>query len=177
MSAAYYLRTKGYPVTIFEKESRPGGMLMNGIPSFRLEKSVIEAEIDILKQMGIEFCCGVEVGTDITIPQLRAQGYQAFYVAIGAQGGRKTGIPGEDAKGVTTGVDFLREANLHEDSIHLSGRTVVIGGGNVAIDVARTALRAGSDLVSMYCLESEAEMPAAKDSFHPSPSFCLLRLL
>ena len=163
MSAAYYLRTKGYPVTIFEKESRPGGMLMNGIPSFRLEKSVIEAEIDILKQMGIEFCCGVEVGTDITIPQLRAQGYQAFYVAIGAQGGRKTGIPGEDAKGVTTGVDFLREANLHEDSIHLSGRTVVIGGGNVAIDVARTALRAGSDLVSMYCLESEAEMPAAKD--------------
>ena len=113
--------------------------------------------------MGIEFCCGVEVGTDITIPQLRAQGYQAFYVAIGAQGGRKTGIPGEDAKGVTTGVDFLREANLHEDSIHLSGRTVVIGGGNVAIDVARTALRAGSDLVSMYCLESEAEMPAAKD--------------
>ncbi len=163
MSAAYYLRTKGYPVTIFEKESRPGGMLMNGIPSFRLEKSVIEAEIDILKQMGIEFCCGVEVGKDLTIPQLRAQGYQAFYVAIGAQGGRKTGIPGEDAKGVTTGVDFLREANLHEDSIHLSGRTVVIGGGNVAIDVARTALRAGSDLVSMYCLESEAEMPAAKD--------------
>ena len=136
---------------------------MNGIPSFRLEKSVIEAEIDILKQMGIEFRCNVEVGTDITIPELRAQGYQAFYVAIGAQGGRKAQIPGEDADGVTTGVEFLRNANLNEDSIHLHGRTVVIGGGNVAIDVARTALRAGSEQVSMYCLESEAEMPAARD--------------
>ena len=94
MSAAYYLRTKGYPVTIFEKESRAGGMLMNGIPPFRLEKSVIEAEIDILKQMGIEFRYNVEIGKDITIPELRAQGYQAFYIAIGAQGGRKTGIPG-----------------------------------------------------------------------------------
>ena len=94
MSAAYYLRTKGYPVTIFEKESRAGGILMNGIPSFRLEKSVIEAEIDILKQMGIEFRYNVEIGKDITIPELRAQGYQAFYIAIGAQGGRKTGIPG-----------------------------------------------------------------------------------
>ena len=111
MSAAYYLRTKGYPVTIFEKESRAGGMLMNGIPSFRLEKSVIEAEIDILKQMGIEFRYNVEIGKDITIPELRAQGYQAFYIAIGAQGGRKTGIPGEDAKGVTTGVEFLRSVN------------------------------------------------------------------
>lgn len=163
MSAAYYLRTKGYPVTIFEKESRAGGMLMNGIPSFRLEKSVIEAEIDILKQMGIEFRYNVEIGKDITIPELRAQGYQAFYIAIGAQGGRKTGIPGEDAKGVTTGVEFLRSVNLNEDSVHLNGRTVVIGGGNVAIDVARTALRTGSELVSMYCLESEAEMPAARD--------------
>lgn len=163
MSAAYYLRTKGYPVTIFEKEARPGGMLMNGIPSFRLEKSVIEAEIDILKQMGIEFRYNTEVGKDVTIPELRSQGYQAFYIAIGAQGGRKTGIPGEDANGVTTGVEFLRNANLNEDSVQLNGRTVVIGGGNVAIDVARTALRAGSDLVSMYCLESESEMPAAQD--------------
>ena len=113
--------------------------------------------------MGIEFRCNVEVGVDITISELREQGYQAFYVAIGAQGGRKAQIPGEDADGVATGVDFLRNANLNEDSIHLDGRTVVIGGGNVAIDVARTALRAGSEQVSMYCLESEAEMPAARD--------------
>ena len=169
MSAAYYLRTKGYPVTVFEKEKRPGGMLLNGIPAFRLEKSVIEAEIDVLRQMNVEFRCGVEVGKDITIPELRTEGYKAFYVAVGAQGGRLAGVPGEDAVGVQTGVDFLRKINLAEevemlpDDIRLSGRTVVIGGGNVAIDVARTALRAGSESVGMYCLESLAEMPAAAD--------------
>lgn len=169
MSAAYYLRTKGYPVTVFEKEKRPGGMLLNGIPSFRLEKSVIEAEIDVLRQMDVEFRCGVEVGKDITIPELRDEGYKAFYVAVGAQGGRMTGVSGEDAEGVQTGVDFLRKVNLAEEGqmlpadVRLSGRTVVIGGGNVAIDVARTALRAGSESVGMYCLETLAEMPAAAD--------------
>lgn len=157
MSAAYYLRTKGYPVTVFEKEERPGGMLLNGIPTFRLEKSVIEAEIDVLRQMDVEFRCGVEVGKDVTIPQLRAQGYRAFYVAIGAQCGRKIGVPGEESDGVQTGVEFLR------NEAKLSGRTVVIGGGNVAIDVARTALRSGSEAVSMYCLEMPEEMPAAMD--------------
>lgn len=163
MSAAYYLREKGYPVTIFEKEQRAGGMLMNGIPSFRLEKSVIEAEIDVLRQMGIEFKFGVEVGKDVTIQQLREQGYKAFYVAIGAQGGRKTGVPGEDAEGVVTGVEFLRKANISEDAHALSGDTVVIGGGNVAIDVSRMALRSGSAKVSQYCLESRDIMPAAAD--------------
>lgn len=187
MSAAYYLRTKGYPVTVFEKEKRPGGMLLNGIPSFRLEKPVIEAEIDVLRQMDVGFRCGVEVGKDITIPELREEGYKAFYVAVGAQGGRKAGVPGEDAEGVQTGVDFLRKINLAEEAamsagsaqppfsekvpgcemlpadVRLSGRTVVIGGGNVAIDVARTALRSGSESVNMYCLESLAEMPAAAD--------------
>lgn len=163
MSAAYYLRTKGYPVTVFEKESRPGGMLVNGIPSFRLEKPVIEAEIDVLRRMGVEFECGVEVGKDVTIPQLREQGYKAFYVGVGAQGGRKAGVPGEDAEGVLTGVEFLRSVNLDEEHVRLEGRTVVIGGGNVAVDVARTALRAGSPEVHMYCLESESEMPAAPD--------------
>ena len=193
MSAAYYLRTKGYPVTVFEKEKRPGGMLLNGIPSFRLEKSVIDAEIDVLRQMDVDFRCGVEVGKDITIPELRAEGYKAFYVAVGAQGGRMAGVPGEEAEGVQTGVDFLRKVNLAEeavmaagsmdspdstdspgsgkvpdseklpDGVRLHGRTVVIGGGNVAIDVARTALRSGSESVGMYCLESLAEMPAAAD--------------
>ena len=171
MSAAYYLRTKGYPVTVFEKEARPGGMLLNGIPTFRLEKSVIEAEIDVLRQMGVEFRCGVDVGKDVTIPELRGQGYKAFYVAAGAQGGRLAGVPGEDGDGVQTGVEFLRRVNLAEESaadglsedVRLSGRTVVIGGGNVAIDVARTAVRSGAESVSMYCLESAAEMPAAAD--------------
>lgn len=163
MSAAFYLRKMGYPVTVFEKEKRPGGMLTNGIPSFRLEKNVIDAEIEVLRQMGVEFKCGVEVGRDVTIPQLREEGYQAFYVAIGAQGGRKTGVPGEDADGVVTGVEFLKAVNLDEENTKLSGRTVVVGGGNVAVDVARTALRAGASEVSMYCLESRDIMPAAKD--------------
>lgn len=163
MSAAFYLRKKGYPVTVFEKEACPGGMLVNGIPSFRLEKRVIEAEIDVLREMGIEFKCGVEVGKDITLNQLRQEGYKAFYVAIGAQGGRKAGVPGEDAEGVLTGVEFLRKINLDEESVKLQGRTVVIGGGNVAVDVARTALRAGSDSVSMVCLEARDIMPAAPD--------------
>lgn len=163
MSAAFYLKKMGYPVTVFEKEKRPGGMLMNGIPSFRLEKDVINAEIDVLREMGVEFKCGVEVGEDITIAQLREQGYKAFYIAIGAQGGRMTGVPGEDAVGVETGVDFLRRVNLNEEGVKLSGKTVVIGGGNVAVDVARTALRTGSSEVSMFCLESRDIMPAADD--------------
>lgn len=163
MTAAFYLKKMGYPVTVFEKEKRPGGMLMNGIPSFRLEKDVINAEIDVLREMGVEFKCGVEVGEDITIAQLREQGYKAFYIAIGAQGGRMTGVPGEDAVGVETGVDFLRRVNLNEEGVKLSGKTVVIGGGNVAVDVARTALRTGSSDVSMFCLESRDIMPAADD--------------
>lgn len=163
MSAAFYLKKMGYPVTVFEKEKRPGGMLMNGIPSFRLEKDVIEAEIDVLREMGVEFRCGVEVGRDITVQKLRQDGYKAFYVAIGAQDGRKAGIPGEDAKGVLTGLEFLRCVNQDMENTTIAGRTVVIGGGNVAVDVARTALRAGASSVSMYCLETRETMPAAGD--------------
>lgn len=163
MSAAYYLRCKGYPVTVFEREDKAGGMLLNGIPSFRLEKDVIEAEIEVLETMGVEFRFGIDVGSDVTIQQLRDEGYKAFYIAIGARGGRMAGVPGEDAKGVMSGIEFLNKVNKDEEHMKLSGKTVVIGGGNVAMDVARTALRAGSDDVSMYCLESRDEMPAAKD--------------
>ena len=163
LSCAYFLRLDGYPVTVFEKESRPGGMLMNGIPSYRLQKDIIEAEIDVMKQMGIEIKCGVNVGEDVTIQSLREQGYKAFFIAVGCQGGRLAGVPGEDALGVQTGVDFLRKINLDHDANRLSGDTVVVGGGNVAIDVAGSALRAGSSKVTMLCLESPEEMPAAKD--------------
>lgn len=163
MSAAYYLRCKGYPVTVFEREDKAGGMLLNGIPSFRLEKDVIAAEIEVLKTMGVEFRFGIDVGSDVTIQQLRDEGYKAFYIAIGARGGRMAGVPGEDAKGIMSGIEFLNKVNKDEEHMKLSGKTVVIGGGNVAMDVARTALRAGSDDVSMYCLESRDEMPAAKD--------------
>ncbi len=162
LSAAYFLRRDGYPVTIFEKEKRPGGMLMNGIPSYRLEKDILEAEIDVIRQMGVEIKCGVSVGEDVTIQDLREQGYKAFFLAIGMQGGRLAGVPGEDAEGVETGMDFLRRINL-DHSVRLSGKTVVIGGGNVAIDVAGSALRAGSESVTMICLEQRDEMPAAKD--------------
>ena len=163
MSAAYYLRCKGYPVTVFEREDKAGGMLLNGIPSFRLEKDVIAAEIEVLKTMGVEFRFGIDVGSDVTIQQLRDEGYKAFYIAIGARGGRMAGVPGEDAKGVMSGIEFLNKVNKDEEHMKLSGKTVVIGGGNVAMDVARTALRAGSNDVSMYCLENRDEMPAAKD--------------
>ena len=162
LSAAYFLRRDGYPVTVFEKEARPGGMLMNGIPSYRLEKNIIESEIDVLRQMGVEIRCGVDVGKDVTIEGLRGQGYKAFFLAIGMQGGRLAGVPGESAEGVETGMDFLRRLN-QDHSIRLSGKTVVVGGGNVAIDVAGSALRAGSEGVTMLCLEQREEMPAAKD--------------
>ncbi|MBR4799036.1 MAG: FAD-dependent oxidoreductase, partial [Clostridia bacterium] len=162
LSAAYFLRRDGYPVTVFEKESRAGGMLEHGIPSYRLEKDIMQAEIDVIKDMGVEFRFGVEVGKDVTIADLRARGYKAFFIAIGMQGGRLAGVPGEDSEGVETGVSFLRRIN-GDHSVRLNGKTVVIGGGNVAIDVAGSALRAGSDEVTMYCLEQREEMPAAKD--------------
>lgn len=162
MSCAFFLAQKGYPVTVFEKNKKPGGMLVNGIPAFRLEKDVVEAEIEILREMGVEFQCGVEVGADLTLDELRAKGYKAFYVAIGCQGGRKAGIPGEDTCGVLTGVEFLHMVNTAEHT-SLPGRTVVVGGGNVAVDVARSAVRADSSEVTMFCLESRGEMPAAAD--------------
>jgi NADPH-dependent glutamate synthase beta chain and related oxidoreductases len=162
LSCAYYLRTRGYDVTVFEKDPQPGGMLQYGIPSFRLEKDVLAAEIAVLRQMGVEFRCNVEVGKDVTLAQLKAQGYKAFYLAIGLQGGRKAGVPGEDAEGVESGIAFLNRVN-RDHSIRLSGDVVVVGGGNVAVDVARTAARTTGGQVTMLCLESEAEMPAAKD--------------
>ena len=162
LSAAWYLRTEGYPVTVFEKEAKPGGMLMNGIPSFRLEKAVLQKEIELIESMGAEIKCGVEVGKDITLDELRKQGYKGFFVAIGLQGGRLAGVPGEDAAGVQSGVAFLKDVNLN-GNVKLSGDVVVIGGGNVAADVARTALRCTDGKVTMLCLEGRDEMPAAKD--------------
>ena len=161
LSCAYYLAIDGYKATVFEKQPIPGGMLTLGIPAFRLEKQVVEAEIEVLRQMGVEFRCGVEVGKDVTIPQLREQGFTGFYLAIGAQAGRKLNIPGEDAENVAAGVDFLRRINLGERPA-MQGSVVVIGGGNVAIDVARSAVRTGGT-VQMFCLESRAEMPALEE--------------
>ena len=162
LSCAYYLADKGYKPVIFEKNARPGGMLAYGVPSYKLEQDLIQAEIDVIKAMGVEIKCGVEVGKDVTIPQLREQGYKGFYVAVGCQGGKKAGVPGEDAKGVCTAVDFLREVK-EKEAFDLGGDVVVIGGGNVAIDAARTAVRCGEGKVSMFCLESKEEMPAGRE--------------
>lgn len=159
MSCAYYLAQKGYPVTVFDRNPVPGGMLTLGIPSFRLEKDVLNAEIDILKEMGVEFRCGVEVGKDVTIQQLRGEGYKGFYLAIGAQKSAKLHIPGEELEGVLGGVDFLREVNLGNKP-DIGRRCAVIGGGNVAMDVCRSAVRLGAEETYVFYRRSEAEMPA-----------------
>lgn len=161
LSCAFYLAQMGYYPTVFEKNEKAGGMLTYGIPSYKLEKDVIDAEIDIMSQMGVEIRTGVEVGKDITIADLKKDGYKAFYVAIGCQDGRLPGIPGQDAEGTTTAVAFLKEANTGK--IKLDGKeVVVVGGGNVAIDAARVAKRSGASKVTMLCLETEDIMPATK---------------
>ena len=161
MSCAYYLANKGYPVTVFDRNPVPGGMLVLGIPNCRLEKDVLNAEIDILKEMGVEFKCGVEVGRDITIRQLRDEGYKGFYLAIGAQKSAPLKIKGEDLDGVYGGVEFLRCVNLGERP-DIGKRCAVIGGGNVAMDVCRTAVRLGAETTVLY-RRTEAELPADPD--------------
>ncbi|MFV0343842.1 MAG: FAD-dependent oxidoreductase [Anaerocolumna sp.] len=178
LSCAFFLAIDGYKVTVFEKEKALGGMLTLGIPSFRLEKDVVNAEIEVLRELSVDFKTNTEVGKDISLKELRQQGYEAFYLAIGAQAGRKLGIEGEDGAGIQYGVDFLRNVNLHNmidtntksnvkqdcnltsNGYTVSGKVVVIGGGNVAIDVARTAIRTGAKNTKMFCLESREQMPA-----------------
>ena len=163
LSCAFYLAQKGYYPTVFEKNERAGGMLTYGIPSYKLDKKVIDAEIDIMREMGVEIKTGVEVGKDVTIGQLREQGYKAFYVAIGCQGGRLPGVPGQEASNVTTAVEFLKNANCGQMQGKLSGEVVVVGGGNVAIDAARVSARSGAAKVTMLCLEQRNEMPASAE--------------
>ena len=161
LTCAYYLALKGYPVTVFEKEKELGGMLTLGIPSFRLEKDVIRAEIDILRDLGVQFKTGVAVGTDITLDALRAEGFKAFYLAVGASRGAKLRCPGEELPGVMTGIDFLRAVNLGEAPV-IGTSVAVIGGGNVAIDVARAAVRLGAEVTVVYRRDRDS-MPAADD--------------
>ena len=161
LTCAYYLALKGYPVTVFEKEKELGGMLTLGIPSFRLEKDVIRAEIDILRDLGVQFKTGVAVGTDITLDALRAEGFKAFYLAVGASRGAKLRCPGEELPGVMTGIDFLRAVNLGEAPA-IGPSVAVIGGGNVAIDVARAAVRLGAKVTVVYRRDRDS-MPAADD--------------
>ncbi len=160
LSAAYYLAAMGYHPTVFEKNARPGGMMTYGIPSYKLEKDVIDAEIDVIRRLGAEIRCGVEVGKDVTIQQLKDQGYKAFYIAIGCQGGRRPGVPGDDAAGTDIAVSYLRDCFEKREAF--TGDVVVIGGGNVAIDCAGNAVRLGAKSVSMFCLEDRETMPASR---------------
>ncbi len=180
LSCAFYLAEKGYKPTIFEKNKKAGGMLMYGIPSFVLEKNVLDAEIDIIQEMGVEIKTGIEVGKDVTLKELRKQGYKAFYVAIGCQGGRKVNVPGEEAEGVLTGVEFLKQVADNE-LCSLNGDTVVIGGGNVAIDVSRTALRCSVQTndglkskdgakIYQFSLETRDIMPATDEEIKTAES-------
>lgn len=160
LTCAYYLAQMGYHPTVFEKNKLAGGMLTYGIPSYKLEKDVVAAEIDVIRKLGAEIKTGVEVGKDVTIAQLKEQGYKAFYVAIGCQGGRRPQVANDTAEGTFVAVEYLREC--FENRQNFNGDVVVIGGGNVAIDCVRNAARLGANSVKMYCLESRAEMPASE---------------
>ncbi|MCQ2523132.1 MAG: FAD-dependent oxidoreductase [Lachnospiraceae bacterium] len=161
LTAAFYLASIGYKPTVFEKNAEPGGMLRYGIPSYKLEKDVIKAEIDVMREMGVEIKTGIEVGKDVTIEELRKQGYEAFYIAIGCSAGRRPNVPGDTAEGTTTAIDYLHDANCGDKEF--TGRVVVVGGGNVAIDAARVSARSKAASVDMLCLESEKEMPASRE--------------
>ncbi len=158
LSCAYFLKQAGYPVTVFEASDEAGGMLLSSIPSFRLPKDVVRKQIAYYKSLGIEMRCGVTVGKDISIEDLRKQGYRSFFIAVGLQHGGKLNIPGEDAAGVASGFDFAKQVNL-DGKTAIKGNTVVIGGGNIAADVARMAVRCGADRVDLYCLECDTDMP------------------
>ncbi len=161
LSAAFYLAQTGYRPTVFEKSAQPGGMLRYGIPSYKLEKNVVDAEIDVMREMGVEIKTGVEVGKDVTLGELREQGYKAFYIAIGCSAGRLPGVPGENAEGTMTAIDYLHKANTGNASYN--GTVVVVGGGNVAVDAARVSMRSGAAAVTMLSLESAGEMPASDE--------------
>jgi NADPH-dependent glutamate synthase beta subunit-like oxidoreductase len=162
LSCAFYLAQKGYSPTVFEKSEIPGGMMQYGIPAYKLAKDVVAAEVDAVRDMGVDIRCGVEVGRDITLDQLRDEGYAAFYLAIGCQGSRDAGVAGEDAAGVEHAVDFLRDHAAGQDA-PVEGDVVVIGGGNVAIDCARVSVHQGAAAVTMCCLEGRDEMPATEE--------------
>ncbi|MBI5062324.1 MAG: FAD-dependent oxidoreductase, partial [Desulfatitalea sp.] len=163
LTCAYFLAIAGYAVTVFEQQAVLGGMLVLGIPEYRLPRSIVDAEIQTIRDLGVEFKTGVTIGkSGITIGQLRKEGYKAFFMGIGAQECKSLGIEGEEYKGVFPGMEYLRRANLGE-KIALGDRVAVIGGGNVAMDAVRTALRHGSAKPFIIYRRGEAEMPASKE--------------
>ena len=160
LNCAYMLAQQGYKVTVFEALPVPGGMLKVGIPDYRLDKTVLAEEIKLIEDMGVEIRCNKRIDYGMSFYDLRKQGYKAFFIAIGAHTDSKLNVPGEDTPGVVAGVDFLRESNLGLDP-KPGKRVIVVGGGNVAMDAARTSLRLGCDVTVLY-RRSEAEMPASE---------------
>ncbi len=159
VTAAYELLRQGYHVTIFEKQEETGGMMRYGIPAYRLPRNILANEIKVVEKMGAEIKCGVTFGKDITLESLKKDGYAATFLAIGLHNGRKLGVDNEDIDGVLQGVDFLREAAKGK-KIEVGKEVVVVGGGNVAVDVAQVAKRLGAEKVTLICLERREEMPA-----------------
>jgi len=159
LSCAYYLAQEGYQVTIFEKDGDPGGMLTAGIPSYRLPREVINAEIQLIRDMGVTIKTDVEIGKDTTIAQLREEGFKAFFTAIGTQACLELGIEGENMKGVYGGLDYLRQINRGE-SVKLGKNVAIVGGGNTAIDAARSARRLGAENAFILYRRGLEEMPA-----------------
>jgi len=159
LTCAYFLAQEGYAVTVFEKLPVLGGMLTVGIPSYRLPRKIIDTEIQVIKDLGVECKTGVEIGKDVTIEQLRNEGYSAFFMGIGSHECKVLGVPGEELEGVLPGVDFLREFNLGNE-VSIGDRVAVIGGGNVAMDSVRTSLRIGASKPFVIYRRSEDEMPA-----------------
>jgi NADPH-dependent glutamate synthase beta subunit-like oxidoreductase/Pyruvate/2-oxoacid:ferredoxin oxidoreductase delta subunit len=159
LTAAYELAKLGYPVTIIERMPKPGGMMRYCIPDFRLERFVVDQEIDYIKDLGVEIKTGVEFGRDITLESLIKDGYDAVFVAIGTQAGMKLNVPGEDLDGVIKAVDFLKDVSLGKH-VKIGEKVAVVGGGNSAIDAARTSKRLGAKEVVVLYRRSREEMPA-----------------
>jgi len=159
LTTAYYLAKQGYPVTVFEKLPVAGGMMAVGIPAYRLPRDILNDEIEVIRKMGVAIRTGVTFGQDITFDSLKADGFKAVFLGIGLHGGRRLGVENEDVAGVLQGVEFLRDAALGK-KVEIGEDVLVVGGGNVAVDVALTAKRLGAKNVTMVCLERREEMPA-----------------
>jgi NADPH-dependent glutamate synthase beta subunit-like oxidoreductase len=162
LSCAYFLARRGYPVTVFEKAQVLGGMLTAGIPAYRLPRALVDAEIQVIRDMGVEMNTGIALGTDVTVEQLRGEGYKAFFIGIGAQECKSLGIEGEDLQGVLPGIDFLKRVNEGE-SVALGRRVAVIGGGNTAFDAVRAARRLGAEEAFIIYRRTMEDMPANVD--------------
>ncbi|MFH1930256.1 MAG: FAD-dependent oxidoreductase [Pseudomonadota bacterium] len=159
LTAAFYLRKQGYAVTIFDGHAEPGGMMRYGIPSYRLPKDILDKEINEILDLGVEFRPNQTLGRNVTLDQIKNDGFDAVFLGVGAQLSRRIPLEGSDLPDVLWGVDFLRQVAEGED-IHLKNRVIVVGGGNVAVDVALSAMRCWANDVTMVCLEGREEMPA-----------------